>query len=56
MPGKGWINVCIPEKLMELIDRTVQDKGKWRSRAEFVREAIRRHLEHEESQTLEKET
>jgi len=46
MPRTGWITVALPEELVEYIDEVVKSKKYgYRSRAEFVVDAVRRRLE-----------
>jgi len=41
---KSWSSVSIPEDLAAEIDDLVRRVGLWRSRAEFIRDAVRRQL------------
>jgi len=45
MPEKNWVSVSIPGDLTEEIDRLLKAHRKWTSRAEFIRESIRRQIE-----------
>lgn len=48
MPRKNYVNVSIPSELVDLIDKTWKSSKKaFRSRAEFVLEAIREKIERE---------
>lgn len=44
MPKSSWSSVSIPEDLAAEIDDLVRRVGLWRSRAEFIRDAVRRQL------------
>lgn len=45
---KNYVNVSIPSELVELIDKTWQkSKKSFRSRAEFIIEAIREKVDKE---------
>ena len=45
---KNYVNVSVPSELIELIDKTWKSSKKgYRSRAEFVLEAIREKVEKE---------
>jgi len=44
MPKKGWISISIPETLVQEVDTVIEAKS-YTSRAEFIKEAIRRRLE-----------
>jgi metal-responsive CopG/Arc/MetJ family transcriptional regulator len=47
MPRKGWVNVAIPEDLAKIIDEVIEvKKYGYRSRQDFVIDAVRRRLEH----------
>ncbi len=45
MPRDGWSSVTIPDELVVQIDDVIKSKGFWSSRAEFVKDAVRRYLE-----------
>ena len=53
MTEKNWISVSIPEDLIEEIDRILKAHRKWASRAEFIRESIRRQIEQIKSKEAE---
>jgi len=45
MPQKGWVNVGIPEEIIEVIDRVVNaQKFGYRSRADLILEGTKRLL------------
>lgn len=45
MPKKGWVNVSLPEEIVERIDKSVGNgKHGFRSRAGFVLEAVKNQL------------
>ena len=45
IPRKGWVNVSLPEEIVERIDKTVgNSKYGFRSRADFVLEAVKNQL------------
>jgi len=45
MPRKGWVNVSLPEEIVERIDKAVgNSKHGFRSRADFVLEAVKNNL------------
>ncbi len=44
-----WVNVRVPEELIEEVDRYIQQsKGSFTSRADFVKNAIREKINKEE--------
>jgi metal-responsive CopG/Arc/MetJ family transcriptional regulator len=44
--AKGWKTIALPEELVEKIDKIVtEEKHGYRSRNEFVTDAVRRRLE-----------
>jgi len=46
MPRKGYKGIAIPEELVEYIDEVIKSgKFGYRSRSEFVIDAVRRRLE-----------
>jgi len=44
MAAKGYATIALPDRLVEQIDEVVAI-GAWASRAEFVKDAVRRYLE-----------
>jgi len=40
-----WMTVRIPKPLADDVDSVVSQNGRWASRAEFVKDAVRRYLE-----------
>lgn len=45
MPAPGFVNVCLPRRLMDDVDEQLKVETGVRSRAEFVRRAVARYLE-----------
>jgi len=45
LPEKDWVSVSLPEHLVKEIDHIMDEVHRWTSRAEFVREAVRRSLD-----------
>ncbi|RLC69486.1 MAG: hypothetical protein DRI26_09020 [Chloroflexi bacterium] len=45
VPGREWVSVSLPEDLVGEVDATMERIRRWTSRAEFVREAVRRYIE-----------
>jgi len=46
MPGKEFINVGLPKELIKEIDKVMKEANLgYRSRAEFVKESVRKRVE-----------
>jgi len=45
MPRKGWVNISLPEEIVNRIDQAVSDKKYgFRSRSDLVLEAVKNQL------------
>mgnify|MGYP000539454251 CR=1 FL=1 len=52
MTEKNWVSVSMPGDLIDEIDELLKAHRKWASRAEFIRESVRRQIEQIKSEEV----